>query len=145
MTRTLGKLCLLLTLALAWGGAWADVYVIVNATNTIHALTNKEAVDMFMGRTRTYPNGDYVLAFDLPREHATRVAFYQTLTGMTPAQLNSYWSRLMFTGRVMPPQMLLTEQNVVDMVRRNPGAIGYVGQEPQDKGVRVVLTLKEGR
>jgi hypothetical protein len=30
------------------------------------------------------------------------------------------------------------------MVRRNPGAIGYVGQEPQDKGVRVVLTIKTG-
>ncbi|MDE2594135.1 MAG: hypothetical protein KGL57_07825 [Burkholderiales bacterium] len=145
MRRLLGQLSLMLALAMASAGAWADVYVIVNAGNAIHALSNKDTVDLFMGRTRTYANGDYVLACDLPRDSATRVAFYQTLTGMTQAQLNSYWSRLMFTGRVMPPQMLQTEQSVLDMVKRNPGAIGYVGQEPQDKGVRVVLTLKEGR
>lgn len=144
MTSALGKICLILTLALAWVSARADVYVIVNANNALHALTNKETVDLFMGRTRTYPNGDYVLAFDLPRDHAARIAFYQTLTGMSQAQLNSYWSRLMFTGRVMPPQMLQSEQGVLEMVKRNPGAVAYLSQEPQDKGVRVVLTLKEG-
>ncbi len=145
MMRALGKLSLTLALVMASASVWADVYVIVNASNAIHTLSNKDTVDLFMGRTRTYANGDYVLACDLPRDNATRVLFYQTLTGMSQAQLNSYWSRLMFTGRVMPPQMLPTEQSVVDLVKRNPGAIGYVGQEPQDKGVRVVLTLKEGR
>jgi hypothetical protein len=63
---------------------------------------------------------------------------------MTQAQLNSYWSRLMFTGQVMPPQTIGSEAAMLEMVRRNPGAIGYVGQEPQDKGVRVVLTIKTG-
>ncbi|HET8868838.1 MAG TPA: hypothetical protein VFM48_00185 [Aquabacterium sp.] len=129
----------------AWAVARADVYVIVNAVNSIHPLSRKEAVDLFMGRTRTYPNGDFVLACDLPRDSAVRASFYDALTGMTQAQLNSYWSRLMFTGQVMPPQMIQTEQGVIEMVRRNPGAIAYVGQEPQDRGVRVVLTIKEGR
>lgn len=145
MMRVLGKISLMFALAMASANGWADVYVIVNASNAIHALSNKDTVDLFMGRTRTYANGDYVLACDLPRDSATRVMFYQTLTGMSQAQLNSYWSRLMFTGRVMPPQMLPSEQGMLEMVKRNPGAIGYVGQEPQDKGVRVVLTLKEGR
>lgn len=145
MASALGKISLMLALVCAWTGAQADVYVIVNANNAIRALNNKETVDLFMGRTRTYANGDYVVACDLPRDHATRVVFYQTLTGMSPAQLNSYWSRLMFTGRVMPPQIIISEQSVLEMVKRNPGAIGYVGQEPQDRGVRVVQVIKEGR
>ncbi|HET8869103.1 MAG TPA: hypothetical protein VFM48_01540 [Aquabacterium sp.] len=145
MSRAIRKWLILVASSAAWGGAWADVYVIVNAANAIHPLSRKEAVDLFMGRTRTYPNGEFVLACDLPRDNPTRVNFYQALTGMSQAQLNSYWSRLMFTGQVMPPQMIQSEQSVIDMVRRNPGAIAYVGQEPQDRGVRVVLTIKEGR
>jgi len=144
MMSALFKSTLLLALAMAWAVARADIYVIVNANNAMRPLTNKEAIDLFMGRTRTFPNGDYVLACDLPRDHASRVTFYQSLTGMTQAQLNSYWSRLMFTGQVMPPQTIGSEAAMLEMVRRNPGAIGYVGQEPQDKGVRVVLTIKTG-
>lgn len=144
MISALVKSTLVLALAMAWAVARADIYVIVNANNAMRPLTNKEAIDLFMGRTRTFPNGDYVLACDLPRDHASRVRFYQSLTGMTQAQLNSYWSRLMFTGQVMPPQTIGSEAAMLEMVRRNPGAIGYVGQEPQDKGVRVVLTIKTG-
>ncbi len=144
MISALVKSTLVLALAMAWAVARADIYVIVNANNAMRPLTNKEAIDLFMGRTRTFPNGDYVLACDLPRDHASRVTFYQSLTGMTQAQLNSYWSRLMFTGQVMPPQTIGSEAAMLEMVRRNPGAIGYVGQEPQAKGVRVVLTIKTG-
>lgn len=144
MISALIKSTLVLALAMAWATARADIYVIVNATNAIRPLSNKETIDLFMGRTRTYPNGDYVLACDLPRDHASRVSFYQALTGMTQAQLNSYWSRLMFTGQVMPPQTIGSEAAMLEMVKRNPGAIGYMGQEPQDKGVRVVLTVKTG-
>jgi len=145
MVNLIGKLACSAALVLACGLARADIYVVVNASNGIRPLTHKEAVDLFMGRTRTYPNGDYVLACDLPRDNPVRVTFYQALTGMSQAQLNSYWSSLMFTGQVMPPQLLQSEQAVMDMVKRNPGAIGYVAQEPTDKGLRVVMTIKEGR
>lgn len=144
MNSAIRRLLIMLTLGLAWGLAKADIYVIVNPSNNLKPLTHKEAVDLFMGRTRLFPNGDYVLACDLPRDHLVRAAFYQSLTGMTQAQLNSYWSRLMFTGQVMPPQTLSTEATVIDMVKRNPGAIGYVGVDPIDKGVRVVMTIKTG-
>ena len=144
MNSAIRKLLLMLAFGLMWGVARADIYVIVNPSNSLKPLTNKEAVDLFMGRTRMFPNGDYVLACDLPRDHTVRAGFYQALTGMTPAQLNSYWSRLMFTGQVMPPQTVATEAAVVDMVKRNPGAIGYVGTDPSEKGVRVVMTIKPG-
>lgn len=134
--------CLVLVLAAAAApAARADTYVIVHAANPTKALVQKEVTDLYMGRARAFPNGDFALVFDLPRDHAVRDAYYQQLVGMTPAQVNSYWSRLMFTGQTMPPQPLPNEAAVIDMVRRNPSAIGYVGHEPADHGVRVVLTL----
>lgn len=123
--------------------AVADTYLIVHPSNPTRSLTRKEAVDLYMGRHRAFPNGDYALLFDLPRDHPVRQQFYKGLTGLDPAQVNSYWSRLMFTGQTLPPQPLPNEATVQEMVRRNPSALGFVGQEPVDKSLRVVLIVKD--
>ena len=128
-----------------WLPAHADIFVIVPAASAVKTMTHKEVVDIYMGRTRAFAGGDFALPFDLPRDHPGRAAFYQALTGMGPAQINSYWSRLMFSGQVMPPQPLPGEAAMVDVVKRNPSAIGYLLQEPADKGLHVVLVLKEGK
>jgi len=140
--RTLIAALVVALAASAAAPARADTYVVVHATNPVKALSQKEVTDLYMGRSRAFPNGDFALVFDLPRDHALRATFYQQLVGMSPAQVNSYWSRLMFTGQTMPPQPLPTEAAVLDMVRRNPSAIGYLADEPADRGVRVVLTLR---
>jgi len=129
-------------LALA-ASAKADLYVVVNAANPVKALSQKEVVDIFMGRTRAFVGGEFAQALDLPRDSATRAAFYVALTGMSAAQVNSYWSRLMFSGRTMPPQQLSGEPAMQEQVRRTPGAIGYLSAEPADKNLHVVLVLKE--
>lgn len=129
-------------------GSWAlparaDVFVIVNASNPVQALTQKDVLNLFMGRVNAFTEVDLATPLDLPRDHAVRDHFYHLLTGMTPAQVNSYWSRLMFTGQTLPPQPLPSEAAVLDLVRRNARAIGYLGHEPAaDTGVRVVVTLR---
>lgn len=95
-----------------------------------------------MGRRRAFDNGDFALVFDLPRGAETRDAFYLSLTGMSPAQVNSYWSRLMFSGQSMPPQALPDESAMVDIIKRNPSAVGWLSKEPADKSLRTLLVLK---
>lgn len=136
---------IVLALLLAqWGPpARADVYVVVNANNPVQAMTRKEALNLFMGRISAFTEVDLAMPLDLPRDHAVRDDFYHLLTGMTPPQVNSYWSRLMFAGRTQPPKVVVGEAALVEAVRRNPAAIGYLSQEPTDREVRVVLVLKE--
>lgn len=123
--------------------AMADMAVIVNSANPVKQLTQAQVADLYLGRSRSFPGGEYALVFDLPRDAPLRERFFTRLAGMTPQQVNAYWSRLMFTGQVLPPQALPNDQAVLDIVRRNPGAVGYVKAEGLDSGVRVVLTLKE--
>lgn len=130
-------------LALPAGAARAEFFIVANASNPQRALTVKEALDLYTGRARTFANGDFALVFDLPRDHPQRAAFYQALAGMSPAQLNSYWSRLMFSGQVMPPQALPDEGAMTDLVRRNPSALGWLSKEPSDKQIRVLLVVKD--
>jgi len=123
--------------------ARADFYIVVHASNPQKALTQKEAVDLFMGRSRAFANGDFALIFDLPRDHPRRAAFYQALTGMSVAQVNSYWSRLMFSGQSVPPQALPDETAMAGILRRNPSALGWLSKEPTEAGLRTVLVIKE--
>lgn len=138
---------LTLAAAVAVGGlalpAHADFYIVVHASNPQHSLTQKEAVDLFMGRSRAFANGDFALIFDLPRDNPRRGAFYLALTGMSVAQVNSYWSRLMFSGQSAPPRSLPDETAMAAMLRRNPGALGWLSREPTEPGLRSVLVIKE--
>ncbi len=123
--------------------AHADFYLIVQAANPQPVLTQREAVGIFMGRNRAFHNGEVAQVYDLPRDSAQRAEFYQRLTGMGPAQINSYWARLMFSGQTMPPYAVQDEAAMLAMVKSNANAIGWVRKEPSDKALRVLLVLKE--
>lgn len=132
-------------LALAASVAHADIYVVVNAVNTVSTLSQNEALDLFMGRNRHFLGGKNAQTFDLARNSPARETFYKLLTGMEMAQVNSYWARLMFSGQTLPPQVLGSEDAMLDVLRRTPGAIGYLTQPPTDKSLTVVLVLKDPR
>jgi ABC-type phosphate transport system substrate-binding protein len=122
--------------------AWADIAVIVNIANPVRQLSQQQVADLYLGRSRVFPNGEYALVFDLPRDASLRGQFFLQVASLSPQQVNAYWSRLMFTGQVLPPQAMPDERTVLDLVRRNPGALGYVNAALADTTVRVVLVLK---
>lgn len=120
----------------------AEFYIVTNAGNPQPALTQKEAVDLFMGRNRAFASGEFATMLDLPRDHPNRAAFYRALTGLSAAQVNSYWARLMFSGQNMPPQSLPDEAAVIEALKRNPNTVGWLSKEPTDKQLRTLLVLK---
>lgn len=134
----------LLSLSLAFAtSARADYYIVVNANNPQPAFTRSEALNLFMGRSRAFSNGDFALVFDLPRDSPKREGFYRTLTGLSLAQITSYWARLMFSGQSLPPQPLPDESTMLVILKRNPNAVGWLSTAPTDKGLRTLLVLKE--
>lgn len=134
---------LLAVFAIGGGCAHADYYIVVNSSSSVTELTPKGVVDLYMGRARAFPNGDVALVFDLPRDDPKRAGFYTALTGMNPSQVNSYWSRLMFSGQSMPPQSMPDEATLIDIVKRNPSAIAWLSSEPSNPKLRTVLVIKE--
>ena len=132
-------------LALAAPFARADIYIVVNAANSVSTLSQNEALDLFMGRSRHFTGGKNAQTFDLARNSAARETFYKLLTGMDMPQVNSYWARLMFSGQTLPPQPVTSEDAMADLLKRTPGAIGYLTQPPADKALTVVLVLKDPR
>ena len=129
-------------LALAFAPpAWADYYVVVSDRSPIGNLSQQEALHLFMGRTRTYAHGGVATRFDMA-DDAARAGFYRSLGGMSLAQVTSYWARLMFSGRNLPPQQLDDAEAMMERVRANPLAIGWLPYAPTETGLRTVLVLR---
>ena len=131
-----------LILTLLAASARAEIAVIVNIDNDTPDLENREVVNLFMGRNLYFEDGSLAFRLDQSPTSTTRQAFYQALLGKSIAEVNAYWARLLFTGRASPPQTLSGATSVLEAVRKNKNAIGYVDIEDLDDSVKVVARVK---
>lgn len=121
------------------GAASADVVAVVSATNPVTTLGKHEVVDIFLGRANRFPNGRPVVPIDQAEGSRVRNEFYTRFAGMSAAQVKSHWSRIIFTGRGMPPREASDGVEVRNFVAARPDAIGYIERAVVDDSVKVLL------
>lgn len=115
--------------------------VIVNPSIGVQHLSRREALDIFLGRYRTFPSGASALPIDLDINSDERKQFYLVLAHKDPADMGSYWARLTFSGKISPPFAVADGHMAVDIVANNPNAIAYVDRAYVDNRVRVALEI----
>lgn len=129
-------IALLLTGALPALGA---VQIIVHADNPVPSLPAKAAQDFFFGKTTRWSDGTPVVAVDQLEKSAVREEFSRLVLKKKVEAVKSYWLTQIFSGRGTPPVELKTDAAVIDAVRAQRGAIGYVSSETAlPAGVRAV-------
>lgn len=117
------------------------IAIIVNPSIGVQHLSRHEALDIFLGRYRTFPSGVSALPIDLDISSAERRQFYLLLAHKDSADMSSYWARLTFAGQVTPPFAVATARLAVDIVASNPSAIAYVDRAAVDNRVQIVLEI----
>lgn len=119
--------------------AVAAVVAVVSSKNVITALSRAQIVDIFLGRISRFPNGLQAVPIDQAEGSATREEFYRLLATKSAAQMKSYWSKIIFTGRGQPPKEVASGAEMRERIAANPVAIGYLDSSLVDSSVRVVL------
>ena len=127
--------CLLLS-----GFARAELAVVVNVESPLNIVSHNELINIFMGRYRRLPSGEAALPVDLV---PLKERFYRALVDKELAEINSYWARLIFSGQASPPVQMQAVNEMLQYIRRNPGALGYLDAASVPEGVRVILRLPE--
>ncbi len=111
--------------------------VIVHADNTVARLPAKTVANMFLKKSKRWDNGDLVVPVDLEPRHPVRKVFTRAVHKKSITAIGSFWQRIIFAGRGVPPESKATEEEVLAFVAANPGAIGYVSDETElGDGVR---------
>jgi ABC-type phosphate transport system substrate-binding protein len=129
-----------LALSVGAGAAAADVVAVVSSKGAVTALSKSQVVDIFLGKTSRFPDGEQAVPIDQVEGSAARDEFYTTFTGKSAAQIKAHWSKIIFTGRGQPPKEVSNSIEVKKQVAGNPKAIGYIERSLVDGSVRVLLS-----
>jgi ABC-type phosphate transport system substrate-binding protein len=117
----------------------ADVVTVVSSKSPILTLSKSQVADIFLGRLSRFPDGESAVPIDQPDASMLRAEFYIKVAGKSPAQLKAHWSKIIFTGRGQPPQIVASSAEVKKLLSNDILAIGYIDDSEIDPSVRVLV------
>ena len=126
-----------LTLVSCFAIANAGTVVVVGKSSPIGASSEDDVVKAFLGKKKDL-GGVAVTPIDQGEGNPARNSFYTVTVKKSEAQLKSYWSRLIFTGKGQAPQVVGGDSEVKNMVAGDPSLVGYIDEGAVDGTVKVI-------
>ncbi|MCC5826320.1 MULTISPECIES: hypothetical protein [Alkalimonas] len=117
------------------------VQVIAHPSVELKQLSPAQLRALFSMRQTQWPDGSAVRVFVLSSDHPLHQNFCKEQLRMFPYQLDNIWNRLSFSGIGTRPQLVSSEQELLQMIQLTPGSIGYSSISAEDTGVRIIEIL----
>lgn len=105
--------------------------VVVNPAVGVTELDQKQLKRIYTGRLKSL-QGVVIVPLELPRKAPERVRFSELLLGKTVDEVERAYMKRALSGKGQPPKQMTSNQEVLDYVAANPGAIGYVSKSAAD-------------
>lgn len=133
----LKKIILASGLLIASQSVFAELVIVVNPANT-NAIDAKQIKRIFLGKDKKFPDGSESIPVNQLQESTLRQEFDESVLGRSSSQVSAYWSKLVFTGKGIPPKEVTSDAQVIDLVSKNPSVIGYVNKSSVNDSVKTV-------
>jgi len=118
--------------------------IVVSSRNASSSESKATLSKLFLKKVREWPDKTKVIAYDLDEKSEARQAFSDAIHGKSVSAIKSYWQRMIFSGRDVPPDEIASEAEVLRRVAADPGAIGYVaGKTALPDGVKELKVQNE--
>lgn len=101
----------------------ADLFVVAGSGIS---LSGADVKDVFLGE-KTFSGPTKLAPVD---NAALREVFLNKALGLGGPRYESIWVKKGFRDAINPPRVLRNDAEVVDFVKRTPGAVGYVSTRP---------------
>lgn len=125
-------LCLLLSMPVFAGTA-----IIINANNT-SGIDVEMVKRIYLGKSKAFPDGSRAIPLTFETGNGLRNIFNKDVLGKSESQYSAFWSKLVFTGRGTPPEMISNENEMLTLVATNPNTIGFIDESKVDGSVKIV-------
>jgi len=119
------------------------IEVVVNNSVELSEISHQQVKSIYLGQQTHWPNGHLIKLFKLPSTHKTHNVFVKNTLGLYPYQFNRRWQKLVFSGFALKPSVAIDEQELLELIAKTPGAIGYVENKIIMEGVRYVALFDE--
>jgi ABC-type phosphate transport system substrate-binding protein len=106
-----------------------DVVVISNSDTVV---SSSDIRDIFLGE-KQFAGSTKLVVID---NAALQAGFLSKVMHMDAAKYNGIWTKKSFRDGLTPPAIKTGDAEVIEYIKRTPGAIGYVSTTPA--GVKVI-------
>ena len=134
------RLALALAFLLLATASHAEIAVVAGRASQIAKLNEREVADIFLAKTSQLADGHRVNPLEL-RESGLKESFYRVICGKSLAQVNSYWTTLIFTGKGKPPRSIEGVEQLIARLNSDPQAIGYLPLDQVGASMKVLHVL----
>lgn len=118
--------------------ALGQTVMIVNKENPVNGITRAEAANYFLGKATMWVSGGKILVVDQKKSTPAGAAFLKKIVKMEESSFKNLWVEKMLSGEAVPPVTKNSDAEVLEYVKANPGAIGYISSSSPRDGVKVV-------
>ena len=92
-----------------------------------NSLKQREVVRIFQGKYTRWPQTQVQVLISLPSsKHPYALAVCKIMGYNNFKEMQKYWLSMVFQGRFSAPVFLDTDQEIIDYVLRNSGAVGVI-------------------
>lgn len=116
----------------------ADDGIVVIAHSAIRGLDAETLKRIWTGRSIEL-DGIALHPINLPPGHPSRRRFLALVMQQDDDDYIAYWTVRRYVGKGAPPREMNTGAEVIEFVRRTPGAIGYIDPSDVRPGLNVVV------
>ncbi len=116
--------------------ATAEETLVVNAASSLAGLNADQLKDYFLGKKTAWDDGSKVIIVVI-KEGSTNEALLNKL-GKNSQQFMTGWKKLVFTGKGSMPEQVDSDEALITMVAKTPGAIGLVDKAKVKDGVKAI-------
>ena len=114
------------------------VKIIVNQSNSMSSIGKAKLSNIFLKKVTKFDNGVKAIPVDQVVDSPVREVFSSQYLSKSVSAVKNYWHQQLFSGAAVPPEEKSNDTDVVNFVKANAGAIGYVSSGASVSGVKII-------
>ena len=118
-------------------------FIVVGNKTGLKSITKKQLAGVFQGSQSLWKTGEQVIVVMPSAKSEFGSLFSEKILKMTYPALQKFWLSLVFQGRASAPVFLNSNAEIMDYVRRNPGAIAVLKLPEREAGLDWVIPVAD--
>lgn len=123
----------------ASASSFSDIVIV--GSSGLPELSAKEARQIFLKRSSTFPDGTPAIPIDLSDNYTVKWQFYEQVVGKERSQVYAYWTRASIGAKKTSQPVQVQTVDALKQYLKKAGAIGYIDSRLVEPGMNVLLTI----
>ena len=114
----------------------AEETLVVNGASALTGISSDQMKDYFLGKKTAWEDGSKIVVVVI-KDGSTNDALLSKL-GKNSQQFMTGWKKLVFTGKASMPEQVDSDEALIAVIAKTPGAIGLVDKAKVKDGVKAI-------